>query len=106
MIFEGTSHKGECKKHRKTLVELVGRLSQKPHDIIFTNLSYHVDGMDEEADVLMERRGIWHFYEVKSRHSNGFYRKATEQYKRFKKAHPDMDIKGVYVTPQLVRRLD
>ena len=88
------SDKGDCRKHRELLADLVNRLEEKNYDLIVTNMTYSVGDLEGEIDVLATR-GEWnHFYEIKSGHHR--IAKAKRQYARFKEAFPDIKVKGIY----------
>lgn len=60
-----------------------------------------------QVDILTWRfkSNYWHFYEVKCNDTPQNLIKAQSQYNRFKKAFTSERTKGVYYTPQRVRRL-
>lgn len=60
----------------------------------------HVQG---EVDVLAQHGDIWLFYEVKVNDSETNFRTARKQYKRFCRTHPDLRVRGIYVTATGIR---
>ena len=58
-----------------------------------------------EIDLLRYSKQRLVMYEVKGNHSNVGYRKAKEQYKRFKRYLSPLEVVGVYVTPERIKRL-
>ena len=106
MILRGRGGNGDCAKHKKCQRNLEERLESKPHLAIAANVEYHVRGLDGEVDVaVLKDKNYVHFYECKARDSLKAYRKATEQFQRYCKAHPHQRVKGVYVTPTKIKRL-
>ncbi len=99
-------------KHQDLVDMLVKRL--KGYDSIEKNILYSNKGLCGEVDVeswrnvQKENHGLnrwYHFYEVKSRHSTKNYLIARKQFYRYRKAFPNRKIKGIYVSPELVRRM-
>lgn len=88
---------------------LVERLRTKGVTSIKENLEYSVlvNGrrLIGEVDVLTEPSpGVFHFYEIKS--CSRKVRYAQQQYDRFRRAFPELNIKGIYFSPTLIKRLD
>ena len=98
---------GEDVRHKR-LCELVKAHCEKhPNNVVLDHYYYDRNGLNGEVDVLVANRyGLW-FYEIKSKHHSTAWHKAQEQYKRFKDAHKGFPqyIKGVYVTPEKIKRL-
>jgi len=102
----------KASKHDKIVYSLVERLMTKTLRTknlvsISTMLEYQAGRRNGEIDVLTRTNdNVYHFYEVKSRHYPGALKKAQKQFNRFKSSYPSRKIKGVYVTPTKIKRLD
>ena len=88
---------------------IVNKLEEKlrrydTYSIIEKFVEYESIGLKGEVDILTydAKNDYWHFYEVKCRKR---HTKATEQYERFKQAHPQLKTMGVMYTPKGVKRL-
>ncbi len=95
-------------KHKRLVSELVQRLAKKDHyEYIGWNVPYFKEGLEGEIDVIAysSTNKTFHFYEVKSRNTLRNYQKAVIQFERYKRAFPDVKVKGVYVTPKTARRM-
>lgn len=102
--FSGNHGGGECRAHQKMVADLVQRLEDGGrYNLIATNIEYKVGNKEGEIDVLTYRDGVYHFYEIKSGKTK--LSKAREQYHRFVETHPELDVKGVYVGANGVKRL-
>jgi Holliday junction resolvase-like predicted endonuclease len=93
--------------HKEILENLVERLNRNPnYRYIKTNVEYCLKGFNGELDVITKaKNGLYVMYEVKTNHSHKSYRKACEQYERYKRASNNPDLVGIYVTPQITRRM-
>lgn len=99
--------KGSQDKHDEITGDLEQRLRHMyPDQFIHRNTEYR------DGDKLIGETDLLRFisptkvvmYEVKTGLSR--YYKATEQYRRFKRYHPMLEVKGVYVHPKYgVKRL-
>ena len=95
-------------KHDTIIELLVDRLvATGRYDFIFKNYEYDEKKAIGEVDVLAFdiSKGKVRFYEVKSNHNDRAFSKALQQYYRFNRAHKNLDIKGIYVTPTKIKRL-
>ena len=98
-------------KHDKLLEDIVKRLRKdKKYLVIDKKFEYCVNGITGEVDIVamlnpIKYRNRYNFYEIKSHHSHKQYNKAREQYAKYCLTHPMQRIKGVYITPEKVRRL-
>ncbi len=92
------------KKHRDLVERLTLRLLDKNYDAVLMNPTYHVDNKVGELDVLAIRGNHANYYEVKCHDSYKRRHKAGEQINRVKQAFPQWDIRGVYVSPEKIRR--
>ena len=94
--------------HQKIVFDLETRLHMSGrYSYILPNEEYQEGELVGEVDILAFTRygNFVHFYEVKSVDSDKAWEKSNEQYNRYKKAFPNLKIKGVYVTPQRTTRL-
>lgn len=90
------------------LCELVAEHCKHHKDwVTLDHYYYDEHGLIGEVDVLAANKYGLFFYEIKSKHTGSAYRKAKEQFSRFKKAHEEIgqSIRGVYVTPEKIKRL-
>lgn len=84
------------------------KLQEKGYLRIYQNMEYQVKINGRvyagEVDILAQSpSGKWHFYEIKSCSKKKAY--AREQYERFKLAHPFIDLRGVFVSPNKINFL-
>ena len=98
--------------HDTLLGSIADRLKDMgKYDFVMKNVDYEVTN-DEgeyvgEVDILagsLDSRK-YRFYEIKSNYSKKSYRTAKNQFNRFRKAHPYLDVKGILITPTKIRRL-
>lgn len=93
------SEKGSWEKHEKMLDDLEARLKDShPSDRIIRDFEYdRGEGKRGQIDLMrITPYKTWIPYEVKSM---GAYRKAKEQFRRFYRAFPEQNIKGIYISP-------
>jgi len=101
-------HRAKRSQHDTLVFNLEQRLRQTPeYDPVYRNYEYKTGKYSGECDVLLynNKSGKWHYYEVKCNFSEKNFKKATEQYERLQKAYPSSTIRGIYYSPQCVRRM-
>ncbi len=95
-------------EHEKIVNSLVARLKQNnKYNAIGINISYNVNGIEGDVDVLTYNSDskTYHFYEVKVNYTSNTYSKALHQFKNYRKAYPERNVKGIFVSKDRVRRL-
>jgi len=91
---------GSLERHQQVLGDLELRLrNMYPDQFIYTNVEYgtpkRIVGETDLIRYISPYKVV--IYEVKTGHEH--FRKAKQQYNRFKRYHPNLDIRGVYVHP-------
>ena len=95
-------------KHDLILNNLEKRIKEYDrYTEINKNFEYNTGLFNGEVDLLCydSKFNVWHFYEVKSSDRPARTFKAHEQYQRFQKAFPNLEVRGVLVNNKGVYRL-
>lgn len=95
---------GECRGHQ-TLCNLVKQHHIERGHVVFDHHKYCVGDVEGEIDVLVATPYGLTAYEVKSHNGSRQFKKARDQVRRFMGAYPSINIRGVYVAPNAVRRI-
>ena len=96
-------------KHNMLVDEVFDRLGKTgKYTYLEKFVQYNVDNLNGEVDILAynEKQGCFHFYEIKTGHGeNCGLNKAQRQFDRYKTAFNSRSLKGIYISPGVVKRL-
>ena len=95
-------------KHDKIVDNLEERLiKNENYEYIGKNIEYKTKKYEGEFDIILynSKADKWHYYEVKSNYTNENWKKANEQINRARKAYPNDTIRGIFVSPQYIKRI-
>lgn len=90
--------RGSQRRHDRINEEVYNRAWEVHYDAlrIIKNYEWENGSKRGEIDVYVEYPDYEIFYEIKSANR---YRKAVQQFKRYCRAHPEKNVKGIYVSP-------
>ena len=69
------------------------------------HVPYRALGYPSEADIITQSKNAIHYYEVKCRYHPNNFRKAMEQFRHFQATNQAMDVKYIYITDGMVKRV-
>lgn len=93
--------------HESVVDTLVNRLQHSGrYKTLEKHLLYSACGLNGEADVIgTTNNGSVHYYEIKCRYHPNNYARAQAQFHKFSQVYPEFDLRFIYVTPTVVKRV-